>query len=268
MIRTGCGRRSRARCVSLTCRGSRRWRSGWRLRGRRGAEELVDTLSRVFGAILDVAAGRGGELLKFGGDALLFVFTGSDHVGRAAATAVGGARRVAAGVHGTDGVRSAASVDVDRRGQRRGASVPGRRAPPGAGDCRSGARGHDCRRERGRWRRDVARPGTAALLPARASIVTSRRQARPVVVAAAAGGGRAGFRIVRAAADRSVLARLLPDSLVGVLGHEVQPGHRSAVIGVHPYLGLRGALDQGPDVLAAGLDETCGRSRPLSRPKG
>ena len=33
-------------------------------RGRRGAEELVDTLNRVFGAILDVAAGRGGELLS------------------------------------------------------------------------------------------------------------------------------------------------------------------------------------------------------------
>ena len=56
-------------------------------RGRRGAEELVDTLNRVFGAILDVAAGRGGGLLKFGGDALLFLFHGPDHASRAAATA-------------------------------------------------------------------------------------------------------------------------------------------------------------------------------------
>ncbi len=56
-------------------------------RGRRGAEELIDTLNRVFGAILEVAAGRGGSLLKFGGDALLFLFHGPDHARRAAATA-------------------------------------------------------------------------------------------------------------------------------------------------------------------------------------
>ena len=45
-------------------------------RGRIGAEEIVETLNRVFGPMLDVAAARGGELLKFGGDALLFLFRG------------------------------------------------------------------------------------------------------------------------------------------------------------------------------------------------
>ena len=57
-------------------------------RGRIGAEELVETLSRVFGAMLDTAADRGGQLLKFGGDALLFLFTGDDHVRQACSTAV------------------------------------------------------------------------------------------------------------------------------------------------------------------------------------
>ena len=56
-------------------------------RGRIGAEELVETLSRVFGAMLEVAAERGGQLLKFGGDALLFLFQGENHARNAAGAA-------------------------------------------------------------------------------------------------------------------------------------------------------------------------------------
>ena len=40
-------------------------------RGRIGAEEIVETLNRVFGPMLRIAGTGGGELLKFGGDALL-----------------------------------------------------------------------------------------------------------------------------------------------------------------------------------------------------
>jgi len=57
-------------------------------RGRRGGEELVETLGRVFAEMMDVARGRGGSLLKFGGDALLLVFYGDDHAAQAAAAAV------------------------------------------------------------------------------------------------------------------------------------------------------------------------------------
>ena len=57
-------------------------------RGRIGAEELIETLNRVFGAMLDQASIRGGELLKFGGDALLFTFCGDDHTLRACRSAV------------------------------------------------------------------------------------------------------------------------------------------------------------------------------------
>ncbi len=56
--------------------------------GRIGTEELVDTLSRVFGGMLEIAAGHGGQLLKFGGDALLVLFTGPDHARHAASAAV------------------------------------------------------------------------------------------------------------------------------------------------------------------------------------
>ncbi|HEX6888557.1 MAG TPA: adenylate/guanylate cyclase domain-containing protein [Candidatus Nanopelagicales bacterium] len=57
-------------------------------RGRIGAEEIVETLNRVFGPMLRIAAGRGGELLKFGGDALLFLFRGEDHAEQACDAAV------------------------------------------------------------------------------------------------------------------------------------------------------------------------------------
>jgi class 3 adenylate cyclase/tetratricopeptide (TPR) repeat protein len=56
--------------------------------GRIGGEELIETLSRVFGAMLERARERDGMLLKFGGDALLFLFRGPGHALRAASTAV------------------------------------------------------------------------------------------------------------------------------------------------------------------------------------
>ncbi len=57
-------------------------------RGRIGAEELTDVLSRAFGSMLDLAYARGGALLKFGGDALLFLFTGDEHAIQACSAAV------------------------------------------------------------------------------------------------------------------------------------------------------------------------------------
>jgi class 3 adenylate cyclase/tetratricopeptide (TPR) repeat protein len=57
-------------------------------RGRIGAEEIVETLNRVFGPMLRISAARGGELLKFGGDALLFLFRGPDHAEQACDAAV------------------------------------------------------------------------------------------------------------------------------------------------------------------------------------
>ena len=57
-------------------------------RGRMGGEELVETLGRVFADMLDIAAPRGGTLLKFGGDALLLFFQEEAHAIRAASAAV------------------------------------------------------------------------------------------------------------------------------------------------------------------------------------
>jgi class 3 adenylate cyclase/tetratricopeptide (TPR) repeat protein len=57
--------------------------------GKVGAEELTDVLNDIFGRLLAVAAETGGDLVKFGGDALLLLFTGEGHARRAAGCAEG-----------------------------------------------------------------------------------------------------------------------------------------------------------------------------------
>ncbi len=57
--------------------------------GKVGAEELSDTINRCFVELLAVAYEAGGGLIKFGGDALLLLFTGADHAARACRAAVG-----------------------------------------------------------------------------------------------------------------------------------------------------------------------------------
>ena len=58
-------------------------------RGKVGAEELTDAISTCFTRLLGVAYGNGGGLIKFGGDALLLLFTGPDHAAKASRAAVG-----------------------------------------------------------------------------------------------------------------------------------------------------------------------------------
>jgi len=57
-------------------------------RGPVGAEELTEVLNRVFGSMLNLARLRSGELLKYGGDALLLLFEGDDHALQATSAAV------------------------------------------------------------------------------------------------------------------------------------------------------------------------------------
>lgn len=56
-------------------------------RGKVGAEELTDILNQVFTGLLDEATSFGGDLLKFGGDALLLLFRDEGHERRAVAAA-------------------------------------------------------------------------------------------------------------------------------------------------------------------------------------
>jgi class 3 adenylate cyclase/tetratricopeptide (TPR) repeat protein len=56
-------------------------------RGRGGAEELTDLINAVVSRMLAVSRPLGGDLLKYGGDALLLLFTDTGHERRAAAAA-------------------------------------------------------------------------------------------------------------------------------------------------------------------------------------
>jgi predicted ATPase/class 3 adenylate cyclase len=57
--------------------------------GKVGAEELTDAIGTCFARLLGVAYGNGGGLIKFGGDALLLLFTGPDHPAKACRAAIG-----------------------------------------------------------------------------------------------------------------------------------------------------------------------------------
>src|SRR4051812_749766 len=56
-------------------------------KGRAGAEELVFLISAVFDGLIGAAAERGGDVLKFRGDALLIFFDGPGHERRACVAA-------------------------------------------------------------------------------------------------------------------------------------------------------------------------------------
>ena len=62
--------------------------------GKVGAEEVTDAINTCFEQLLEIAYSAGGSLLKFGGDALLLLFTGDDHVSHAAHAAVGMRQRL------------------------------------------------------------------------------------------------------------------------------------------------------------------------------
>jgi class 3 adenylate cyclase/tetratricopeptide (TPR) repeat protein len=56
-------------------------------KGRVGAEEMSDILDATFGALLTVAQDDGGDLVKWGGDAVLMLYQGYAHAARAARAA-------------------------------------------------------------------------------------------------------------------------------------------------------------------------------------
>lgn len=54
-----------------------------------GAEEITDVIDETFGRLLSEADHLGGDLLKFGGDAVLLFFEGPNHAQRAAVASLG-----------------------------------------------------------------------------------------------------------------------------------------------------------------------------------
>jgi class 3 adenylate cyclase/tetratricopeptide (TPR) repeat protein len=58
-------------------------------KGHVGAEEMSDALNATFAHLLEVADRHGADLVKWGGDAVLLMFSGPDHAARACAAAYG-----------------------------------------------------------------------------------------------------------------------------------------------------------------------------------
>ena len=56
-------------------------------KGKIGSEEVTEVLNAAFTELLDIAMLDGGDLLRFGGDALLLIFTGNEHAARACRSA-------------------------------------------------------------------------------------------------------------------------------------------------------------------------------------
>jgi len=223
--------------------------------GRIGGEELIETLSRVFGGMLEKARDRDGMLLKFGGDALLFLFRGDDHAVRAASTAV--EMRTA--------LRKARETPTSVGRLKLSMSVGLHSGPVcfflvGSTHRELVLAGPDAtmaaRTESAANAGEIAvSPATAALLPAAA--VRSRpdgtlllRWRRPPSAPAPTGSIRP--------VSPGTLRQLFPAALGAVLeAGPPEPEHRVACIAFIRFSGTDALMrDSGPDAVAAALQET------------
>ena len=224
--------------------------------GRIGAEELVEVLSRVFGAMLRVAERRGGQMLKFGGDALLFLFPGDDHVAQACAAAVemraelGRAASlptsvgplelsVSTGVHTGD-------VDLFLVGGAQRELVTLGPATSTTIRCESAADAGQI----------VVSPQVAAHLSP--ELLSSRDDGLLLLADGAAARPAPPPAPPTAAPDPTVAAGLFPPLLARVLAdRRPDPAHRVATIAFLGFDGTDALLErEGPGVLAAHLDAT------------
>lgn len=236
-------------------------------RGRIGGEELVETLSRVFGGMLESARERDGMLLKFGGDALLFLFRGKDHALRAASSAVEmrQALRRAREIPTSVGPLNL-SMSVGLHSGRIHFFLVGstHRELVLAGPDASMAATIESAAHAGEV---GVSPATAALLPAAAL----RRRADGLLLLR--------WRKPRSPrhdprpesdADEETLRGLFPRALGAVLARGApEPEHRVACIAFARFSGTDALLDRkGPDVVADALQATIGTAQQIFETEG
>jgi class 3 adenylate cyclase/tetratricopeptide (TPR) repeat protein len=224
-------------------------------RGRIGAEEIVETLNRVFGGMVETAAARGADLLKFGGDALLFLFQGDDHAIRAcdAAVEMRTALRAAAAVPTSVG-RLKLSMSVGIHSGDVNLFLVG--APTRELFILGGAASATANAEATATAGEiVVTEQTAARLPG--GSVTPRddgtlllRRRKPMQEPWGA--------VSPATPSRERLASLFPQGLGAYLDPRVpEPEHRVATIGFVRFSGTDALLSgTGPDVVAAAVHRT------------
>ena len=223
--------------------------------GRVGGEELIETLSRVFGGMLERARERDGVLLKFGGDALLFLFRGEGHALRAASTAVemrAALRKAAETPTSVGRLRLSMSVGIHSGTIHFFLVGSSHRELVLAGEDATMA----ARTEGAANSGEIAvSPATAALLPA--SAVRSREDGT-LLLRWRQPPGPPGPRPPERAVDRETLRRLFPGGLGDALERgPPEPEHRVACIAFVRFSGTDALLrDAGPDAVANALQAT------------
>jgi class 3 adenylate cyclase/tetratricopeptide (TPR) repeat protein len=222
-------------------------------RGRIGAEELTDVLRYVFSEMLAIAYARGGVLLKFGGDALLLMFSGDGHPVRACTAAVamqGVLRDIRQGRSSIGAVPLRMSVGVHTGSVDLFLVGSSHRELLVVGPAASAT----TRMEHAAVAGEIlVSETTAGFLPARR------------LGDARAGGRLLRWRVASDADPAPVLARPVPlETVTGCIPvalrrHLAESGfdseHRVASIGFVQYQGVDALLAQdGPDATAAALD--------------
>jgi class 3 adenylate cyclase/tetratricopeptide (TPR) repeat protein len=224
-------------------------------RGRIGSEALIDVLNEVFDALLTVAASDGGDLLKFGGDALLLLFRGEGSATRAATVAAGMQRALArwrrfrtdAGVMSlrmSAGIASG-TVDTFLVGDSHRELVVGGAVVTRVVACEAAAAPGETVVDR-----ETAKALDARYLgPAKGPGTVLRRGPSSHVPSAALPE--------RAKVDAGDVARAIPTSLRLHLSARADDGeHRQAVLAFIRFTGVDRLLEvEGPDAVAAALDE-------------
>jgi class 3 adenylate cyclase/tetratricopeptide (TPR) repeat protein len=221
--------------------------------GREGAEELVETIGNSFGSLLAVAHDNGGDLLKFGGDALLVLFEGDGHAARASSSAIGMRRRLrevgrlvtSAGkvtLRMSQGVHSGEFHLFLVGASHRELLIAGPAATTVVALQRAAHPGEV-----------LISPATAARLPDRC---TRQRNEPGLLLAAAPPAGRPPSDKLDRRPPARAVAAFLPKALRGHLALGRQPAeHRTATTAFVRFAGTDALVARaGPDAAVAALD--------------
>lgn len=224
-------------------------------RGRIGTEELVETLSRIFGGMLEITVRRGGQLLKFGGDALLLLFTGPDHARQAASAAVEMRRELRrASQIPTSVGRLKLAISIGAHSGAFHLFLVGDRTRElvVAGPNTTLTMKSEAAAEAGQI---VVSPSTAALLGPGS---TRARDDGELMVTWRKGAVDAVPVPTRRPWDADAAIRVMPPNLASFLAHGApDPVHRIATIAFFKFTGTDDRLESaGPEALADDLDRT------------
>jgi class 3 adenylate cyclase/tetratricopeptide (TPR) repeat protein len=219
--------------------------------GKVGAEELTHVIGTTFGALLPAAYAYGANLLKFGGDALLLLFTDIGHQLRACAAAQAMQRELRqVGVCETSAGRVTLRMSVGIHSGEFDLFLVGdsHRELIVAGAAAS----HTVEMEA------AASAGQILISPEMAAVIPAAHRGRSIgpglLLRGAVDAEKEEFRVAPSTA--SGLDQFIPIGLCELLiGGEIEPEHRPATVGFLHFHGFDAVIEQeGCDVAASRLD--------------